>query len=65
VNPKEIKCVFQWWRKDKTMFLIVDFLAHQVLGIIRSQTKIDMILFPNIFTNLRKEVDISGKKLTK
>jgi len=43
------------------MFLIVDFLAHQVLGIIRSQTKIDMIIFRNIFTNLRKEVDISEK----
>jgi hypothetical protein len=27
VNPKEIKCLLQWWQKHESMFPIVSFFA--------------------------------------
>jgi hypothetical protein len=55
VDPKEIKCPFQWWPKHETTFPLVSFLACQTLGIVRSQIEIERIIFlVNIFTNLRK-----------
>jgi hypothetical protein len=55
VDPKDIKCPLQWWGKHEAMFLIVGFLACQVLGIIRSQIEIERIYFlTNILTNLRR-----------
>jgi len=37
MDSKEVKYPFQWWAKHETMFPIVCFLAHQILGIVRSQ----------------------------
>ncbi len=37
MDPKNIKCPIQWWRKYKAMFPIIGFLAHQILNIIGSQ----------------------------
>jgi hypothetical protein len=34
VDPKEIKCHFQWWGKHEAMFHIAGFLVCQILGII-------------------------------
>ncbi len=36
MDPKDIKCPFQWWGKHRAMFPTFGFLAHQILGIIRS-----------------------------
>jgi hypothetical protein len=36
LDVKNIKCIFQWWHKHEVMFLIVGFLAQQILGIIES-----------------------------
>ncbi len=36
VDSKDIKYHFQWWGKHETMFPIVGFLAHKILGIIGS-----------------------------
>jgi hypothetical protein len=37
VDPKDIKCPFQWWGKHEAMFRTIGFLACQILGIVRSQ----------------------------
>lgn len=39
VNIKDIKCFFSWWEKHKSIFHIVGFLAHQILGILGSKIK--------------------------
>ncbi len=63
MDPKDIKCPLQWWGKHEAMFLIVGFLACQVLGIIRSQIEIERIYFlTNILTNLRRW-HLQSKKL--
>jgi len=55
IDPKEIKCPFQWWGKDEAMFPIVCFLACQILGIVGSQIEIERFFsLTCIFTNLRK-----------
>jgi len=36
VNFKEIKCPLEWWAKHESLFPIMAFLAHQILGIIGS-----------------------------
>jgi hypothetical protein len=36
LDVKDIKCLFQWWQKHETMFLIVGFLVQHILGIIES-----------------------------
>jgi hypothetical protein len=36
MNVKEIKCPLKWWAKHKSLFPIVAFLNHQILGIIGS-----------------------------
>ncbi len=45
VDLKEIKCLLQWWQKHETMFPTIGFLTRQILGIVESQTKIEMIFF--------------------
>ncbi len=35
--------IFQWWEKYETMFLIVGFLACQILNIVGSQIQIERI----------------------
>jgi len=37
MDSKEFKCPLQWCAKHETMFPIVGFLAHQILGIVGSQ----------------------------
>jgi hypothetical protein len=55
VDHKEIKSPFQWWGKHEAVFPLVSFLACQILGIVRSQIKIERIIcLVSIFTNLRK-----------
>jgi hypothetical protein len=44
----------EWWEKHKSIFHIVGFLAHQILGILGSQIKTkNIFLKTNIITNLR------------
>jgi len=51
MDPKDIKCPSQWWRKYKAMFPIIGFLAHQILSIIGSQIEIKKkILSMHIYT---------------
>jgi len=55
MDPKNIKCLFQWWGKHETMFLIIGFLVRQILGIVRSQIETKLIFsLVGIFTNLRR-----------
>jgi hypothetical protein len=55
VDPKNIKCFFQWWGKHETMFPIVDLLAYQILSIVGSQIEIEKKnSFGSIFTNLKR-----------
>jgi hypothetical protein len=55
VDVKEIKHIFQWWEKYESMFLIVSFLACQILGIVGSQIEIEIIYFLiGILTNLKR-----------
>jgi hypothetical protein len=41
VDPKDIKCPFQWWGKHEAMFPTIGFLAPKILGIVRSQIEIE------------------------
>jgi hypothetical protein len=41
VDAKNTKCPPQWWGKHEVMFLIVCFLACEILGIVRSQVETD------------------------
>ncbi len=41
MDPKDIKCLLQWWKKYEAMFPIIGFLAHQILSIIVSQIEIE------------------------
>jgi len=37
MNVKEsIKCPLQWWQKHESMFPLMGFLVHQILGIVGS-----------------------------
>ncbi len=36
VDPRAIKCLFQWWRKQEAMFFTLDFLTFQILRIVES-----------------------------
>jgi hypothetical protein len=55
IDPKDIKCLLQWWGKHKAMFFIVGFLPRQILGIVGPQieTKRKFSL-AGILTNLRR-----------
>jgi hypothetical protein len=65
VDPKDIKCPLQWWGKHEAMSPIVCFLAHQILGIVRSPIETKRIFsLVGIFTNLRR-CCIQWKKLRK
>lgn len=46
VDFNEIKCLLEWWAKHETMFIIVDFLAQEILRIVGSQIETKRILFP-------------------
>ncbi len=52
---KNIKCPFQWWEQQESMFRIVGFYARQILGIVRSQIGTKRIFsLTKILTNLKK-----------
>ncbi len=54
VDFKKMKCLLQWWQKHESMFLIVGFLARQILEIVESQMKTENIFFlASILTNLQ------------
>jgi hypothetical protein len=53
LDSKEIKCFLQWWAKYETMFLIVGFLAWQILMLVESQIEIERIFSLEI-TKLKK-----------
>jgi len=55
MDPKNIKCPFQWWGKHEAMFPTVGFLACQILSIVGSQIEIERIFsLEGILTNLRR-----------
>jgi hypothetical protein len=55
LDVKDIKCLVQWWQKHEAMFPTIRFLAQQILGIVGSQIKIEMIFYlAETFTNLRR-----------
>jgi hypothetical protein len=43
MDVKNIKCLLKWWAKHESLFPIVAFLAHQILGIVGFQIKIERI----------------------
>jgi len=43
MNVKEIKCPLKWWPKHESLFLVMAFLARQILGIVGSQIAIERI----------------------
>jgi hypothetical protein len=43
VDDNNVKSPLQWWKYHAKQFLNVTFLAHQFLGISRSQIKIECI----------------------
>jgi hypothetical protein len=55
VDVKNIKCPLKWWAKHESLFPIVAFLAHHILGIFYSQIEIEKKnSLARILTNLRK-----------
>jgi hypothetical protein len=43
VDAKDIKWPLEWWEKHESLPPIIAFLAHQILGIVRFQIKINRI----------------------
>ncbi len=55
MNSKEIKCPLVWWEKHESLFPRIEFLARQIIGILRSQIEIECIFsLVGILTNLRR-----------
>ncbi len=53
-DVKDIKCPLQWWQTHEAMFLILGFLARQILGVVGSQIETKRIFsLVGILTNLR------------
>jgi len=40
MDPKDIKCLLQWWGKYETMFPTIGFLAYQILNIVGHKLKL-------------------------
>jgi len=62
VNPKDIKCLLQWWGKHDIMFFIVGFFACEILGIIRLQIEIDFFSF-NEYTYKPNDMSFTIRQL--
>jgi hypothetical protein len=43
ISIKDIKCPFQWWKKQKSIFLIVGFLDYQIYNIVGFQIEKERI----------------------
>jgi hypothetical protein len=55
MNSKEIKFPLVWREKHESLFPRVEFLARQIIGILRSQIEIERIFsLVGILTNLRR-----------
>ncbi len=54
MDPTDIKCFLQWWGKYEAMFPRIDFLACQILNIIRSQIETDFFSLMRILTNSKR-----------
>lgn len=54
VDPKEIKCSFQWWEKHESLSLIIDLLAFKILGTLKSQIEIKGKKNLYILTNIKR-----------
>jgi len=65
VNIKDIKCHFQWWEKQKSMFLNDGFLSHQILSVVGFHigTKKDFLFSQHI--NKLKKVSFSNDQFEK
>jgi hypothetical protein len=54
-DVKDIKCPLEWSMEHKSLFPIVVFLAHKILGIVGSQIEIERIFsLVGILTNLKR-----------
>ncbi len=65
MDPKDIKCLLEWWKKHETMFPIIGFLVKHILEIANFQIE-TVNLFPltKNLTNLRKS-HLQSKNLEK
>ncbi len=54
MDPKDIKCLFQWWGKYEAMFPTIGFLARQILNIIRSQIEIEFFFLSRPIYKLKE-----------
>jgi hypothetical protein len=55
VDVKDKKNLIQWWEKHECRFLVVSFLAKQILGIINSQIQTECIFcLVGTLTSLRR-----------
>jgi hypothetical protein len=61
MDSKEIKCLFQWWAKHEIRFLIVGFLACQILGIVGSQIKFFKKNYKNTYNWKIRKINICEK----
>jgi len=65
VDVKDMKCPFRQWEKYELMFSIVDFLVHQMLGIVVSQIKMERIFSLVRIINSCKKLCLQIKILKK
>ncbi len=55
LHATNIKCPLEWWAKHESLFPIVAFLVHHILGIVCSQIEIKRFFsLVEILTNLRR-----------
>jgi hypothetical protein len=63
MDPKNIKCLFQWWGKYEAMFPTIGFLACQILDIVGSQIETERIFFLSRHTYKLKEMSFTIRQL--
>jgi len=56
MDPKNIKCLFQWWGKYETMFPTIGFLACQIFNIVGSQIETKRFFFLSMHIYKLKEM---------
>ncbi len=62
MDPKDIKCLLQWWGKYGTMFPTIGFLAYQILNIVGSQIETKIIFFLSRHIYEPKEMPFTNRK---
>jgi hypothetical protein len=64
VDPKDIKCLLQWWGKHEAMFPTIGFLARQILSIVGSQIETKRFFFLKwAYLQILRDVVYNKKKL--